>query len=243
MNCTRIEKLLPLYVEGDLDGRETVIVRAHLSSCDDCRSLEAEFRVSQQRLHNFAVPDFGAEFYEQIRGAVLLEINSRPTARPSIFQTLRPFFLWRPAAAAASLALLVLVGALSFGLYRSLIKGDARLMALENKRAEFNPDLFKESGGQPGSVSPMNPGKETRRSVSIAPRALAQRSIRTGNQVKVRPDASIPQSVDGALSTVAEIRQTGGAPENAAPTQAVARMEIQTSDPNIRIIWLGRKSE
>ena len=241
MNCKRIEKLLPLYVEGDLDAGETNALRAHLSACDYCRGQEQEFRVSQQRLHNFAAPDFGAEFYEQIRGAVLRDINSRPVTRPAFFQTLRALFLSRPAMA-ASLAGLVLITALSFGLYRSLVKSDAALLALEKKRAEFNPNLLTVAVEQSVRQDSTGNGNGARPSGLISTKPVRRRALQ-GNQLKVLPENSIPQSVTGASSTIAETTQSSGATGGAASTQAVARMEIQTSDPNIRIIWLGRRSE
>ncbi|MCA1558383.1 MAG: zf-HC2 domain-containing protein, partial [Acidobacteria bacterium] len=51
MNCTAIEKLLPLYIEDDVNEDEAVNVRSHLSSCERCFQLMEEFRASQERLH------------------------------------------------------------------------------------------------------------------------------------------------------------------------------------------------
>ncbi|HEY0322712.1 MAG TPA: zf-HC2 domain-containing protein [Pyrinomonadaceae bacterium] len=240
MNCTTVEKLLPLYVEGDVAVPLMTKVRAHLSSCGHCRSLEEEFRASQSRLHNLAVPEFGADFYEQIRGAVLTEINSSPLARPSVFHTLRTLFMWRPALA-FSFALLVLFGALSFGLYRSLIKPDAPLLVIEQSMGEFNPvemaeaavqnvkdDSIKESGGV------------RQQDITERNNILQQKSQISGQRI-VRPESSIPLSIVAHVSSVAENTQANGRTVEASATQAVARMDIQTSDPNIRIIWLGRK--
>jgi hypothetical protein len=245
MNCTIIEKLLPLYVEGDLAEREMANVRAHLSSCDYCRSVAEEFSASQSRLHNFAVPEFGAEFYEQIRSTVLMEINSRPVSRPSFFQTLRPFFTfftWRPAAA-FSFALLVLFGALSFGLYRSLIKRDAPLLVIEKNMGEFSLDEISEAAGQSRQEDSVNGNGSSivRQSGVTAQNNIARQKLRPVGQGKERPENSIHQSTDAASSSVAEQTQEDGMAGNVAPAQAVARMDIQTSDPNIRIIWLGRK--
>lgn len=239
MNCTIVEKLLPLYVEGDLAVRETADVRAHLSSCDDCRNLAEEFSASQSRLHNFAVPEFGAEFYEQIRGAVLTGINSRPAARPSFFRTLRPLFMWRPAAA-FSLALLALCGALSFGLYRSLLKQDTTLLAIEESMGEFSPYEITEAVVQNVKDNSTKGNGVVRQQGMTARNNIArQRSVAVrGN---ARRESSMPQGVDTSGSSVAESTQSNGGAVEANSTQAIARMEIQTSDPNIRIIWLGRK--
>jgi hypothetical protein len=240
MNCTIVEKLLPLYVEGDLAVQETAKVRAHLSSCDYCRSRAEEYSASQSRLHNFAVPEFGAEFFEQIRGSVLAEINSRPVSRPSFFQTFRPLFIWRPAAA-FSFALLVLFGAVSFGLYRSLTTRAAPLLAIETSRGEFNPVEMAEASGQNVKDASIKESGVVRQASMTAGNNIARQKSRPGTQRNTRSESSAPQSTDAAGSSVAERTQAGDVAGNAVPPQAIARMDIQTSDPNIRIIWLGRK--
>jgi hypothetical protein len=240
MNCTIVEKLLPLYVEDDLAVQETANVRAHVSSCDYCRSVVEEFSASQSRLHNFAVPEFGAEFFEQMRSAVLAEINSSPVSRPSFFQTLRPLFIWRPAAA-FSFALLVLFGALSFGLYRSLMKRDAPLLAIEKSRGEFNPVEMAEASGQNVKDDSIKESGVVRQASMTAVNNIARQKSRPGVQRNSRPESPAPQSIDAAGSSVAERTQAVDMTGNAVPPQAIARMDIQTGDPNIRIIWLGRK--
>jgi hypothetical protein len=146
--------------------------------------------------------------------------------------------MWQPAAA-FSLALLALFGALSFGLYRSLVNGDTPLLAIEESMGEFNPDKITEAiernikddsnnsvmGGQP---------------VVIVRNKVRQKSGISGQRIP-RAEGFNPQSIDAAGLTVAKTTQADGTTEGAVPAQAVARMDIQTSDPNIRIIWLGRK--
>jgi anti-sigma factor RsiW len=243
MNCTIVETLLPLYVEGDASEREAEAVRSHLSGCQDCRAVAEEFRASQSRLHNFAAPEFGAAFYEQIRGAVLREINSgnaNDARRPSLFEALRASFQWRPAVA-FSLALLMLAGALSLtALYRSRLETGAALSALDKSMGDFSLSpqieaerIDRDSNG--GSVRVSNTGFTARNTAR-------QRSAR-GARATVQPESAMPQSTNTAATASAEVKQKT-APVNqnaAAPVQAVARMEIQTSDPNIRIIWLAPK--
>lgn len=239
MNCTKIEKLLPLYVEGDLTEREASEVRSHLSSCNFCRNLSEEFAASQERIRNFAVPEFGAEFYERLRGSVLTEISSRHVERPSVFRTLFPA---RPALA-ASLATLVLFGALfSVALYRSLVKNRTTLTALEKSMADFNLDVLTDD-----EVPPINNAVVSNNAGVGKPGSTADNTVRRrygrGTTAPVRPQTPAPQSIDSAGSTTASsAAQTVGAASDEASRQVVARMDIQTSDPNIRIIWLGRKA-
>jgi hypothetical protein len=241
MNCTTVEKLLPLYLEDDLVAREAQLVRAHLSSCEGCRSLAEEFRSSQARLHNFAVPEFGAEFYEQIRGAVLTEINSRPVARPSFFRRLHVLFPVRPALA-VSLSLLVVCGALTWVVYRSLIKDDNRLAALETSRVDFNPVLFQASPDAPDKQEGSTRGSAGERKSGLTTDNRARQKFSPAARREGRAQVPASENIDAATATAAQPAGNDDERADSAPTQAIARMEIQTSDPNIRIIWLGRKA-
>ncbi|HYO91436.1 MAG TPA: zf-HC2 domain-containing protein [Pyrinomonadaceae bacterium] len=241
MNCTKIEKLLPLYVGGDLSGRDASHVASHLSSCDGCRAIAQEFEASRERLSNFAVPEFGAEFYEQLRGAVMSEINSRPAARPSMLQTLRAFFPARPALV-ASLATLALFCALSFALYRSLVNDEPGLAALEQSMANLNLEMPAVDGARPVSSDVVSDSPRAGRTVFTAGNIARRKAVR-GNPTNALPETSSPEIADAASSAARQaVRQTSGATADEATRQVVARMDIQTSDPNIRIIWLGRKT-
>ncbi|HEX8746959.1 MAG TPA: zf-HC2 domain-containing protein [Pyrinomonadaceae bacterium] len=240
MNCTKIEKLLPLYVEGDLPGPQAKQVGSHLASCDDCRLLAQEFAASQERLRNFAVPEFGAEFYEQLRGAVMREISSGPSAQPAVFRTLRAFFRMR-LALAASLATLALFCALSFALYRSLVKDEQGRAEMEVSMANFSLDM-------PNAFDELRPiGDEVTRNDAgrqplIALNPARRRSLRVAER-RVPPEAPSTRTIGSAGSNAEQAgTQAEGATVYETTRPVVARMDIQTSDPNIRIIWLGRKA-
>ncbi|MBD0370431.1 MAG: zf-HC2 domain-containing protein [Pyrinomonadaceae bacterium] len=246
MRCEQVEKLLPLYVEGDLAEQTQAAISAHLSSCDYCRNLSEEFYASQARLHNFAVPEFGAEFYEQIRRRVLTEINSGPRVRPSFFQMLGSLFYMRPAMA-ATFALLALFGLGSLALYLSLVKQDATLVSLEKRELKLY-ELAAAAGASNGSDVADN--NQVAPKPTVAAVNTVRRKPRPVSGGASAPESSAPQSIDAGNSVAAETSGAGtvvatsaAAAGGATPAEAVARMDIQTSDPNIRIIWLGRKSE
>jgi anti-sigma factor RsiW len=50
--CDRVRDLLPLSAGGDLDPSRAAPVRAHLSECAACRSLEAEYLALIQNARN-----------------------------------------------------------------------------------------------------------------------------------------------------------------------------------------------
>jgi hypothetical protein len=244
MRCERIEKLLPLYVEDDLSAQEMEGMRAHLSSCEACRGLEAEFRSSQQMLHNFEVPEFGAEFYEQIRGTVLAEINSRPLqARPSLFQMLRGSLQFTRPAFAATLSLLLLCGALSLILYRSVLKSDGALVSIEKSMEVFTLEELPASLEKQSGVDATGNDDTGEPERDFTARNIVRRKRMQSEPSTLPRKESIARSVDEsvAVSVTPPGQQVEGTAENSSSVQAVARMEIQTSDPNIRIIWLGQK--
>ena len=248
MNCTGVEKLLPLYVEGDMTEDESVEVRAHLSACEHCFQLSEEFSASQSRLHNFAAPDFGSEFYEQIRGAVLAEITApKPAAPsfPSVIAQLRQFFTWRPALAVSFALLLILCGVISYGLYNSLQKPDAALASLENSRRDFILEIKEAEVPAKNATQDESPGVREQRVTTASNTA---RGPQTGGRLKALPESPAPEKNETVAATTAANASTNTAqpPQkeesgNPEPSQTIARMEIQTSDPNIRIIWLAPK--
>jgi anti-sigma factor RsiW len=92
MNCTHIEKIIPLYAGGDLGDKDETAVAAHLRSCDSCRLLAAGYRRSQELLLSYEAPEFGSAFFDGIRSAVLEE-HARTTATTHLtpFQRARNF--------------------------------------------------------------------------------------------------------------------------------------------------------
>ena len=239
MNCIKVEKLLPLYVGGDLNGRDTARVRAHIYGCDYCQGLAEEFRASQERLRSFAVPEFGAQFYEEIRGAVLREINSGPAPRPSVTGPVSALFAGWPRMA-ASLAILTLLSLLSLGIYHSLVRSDAtHLISLEEGAAKFNPVLFAEAPKvEPDTAGFITKSDDARRPAFASVNSARQKFRRDG-RIKARPPVDM-SGEDGTDGTLAAEPERDAQTEN--KTQAIARIEIQTNDPNIRIIWLARRA-
>jgi hypothetical protein len=248
MRCTSVEKLLPLYVEDDLHEREAGEVSSHLSSCEGCQSLAEELRASQRRLHAFAAPEFDEEFYLSIRRAVLAEINSGTRTRPSLLNIFAAPFSFRPALAASLILLIFFSGAAL--LYKRLSMGggsrsDARMVAIEKSSEEIKASAYYESFGSEGAGALTGePGKASAPQSGPASARVIRRSVRPRGQTAEAARERVAARSSGVASTAMTARaQTEKENNNtAASTDAVARMEIQTSDPNIRIIWLARKS-
>lgn len=241
MRCTTTENLLPLYVEGDLAEDEMQTVRAHLSSCDSCRRTEEEFRASQSRLHAFRAPEFGEEFYKSIRGAVMSEIRSRPPKPVYFFQDVRAHLPARPAMAALAVSSLVVCALLFYGVRYRFSNSGSHLVAVENGLRELNPSQYDGSNGSSKTgVAIKRERERAERQSGSSYGSPARQNLATVSQKDMRSGTTVPVRTNETSAAVRKSATASGASDSAAPTQAVARIEIQTSDPNIRIIWLGR---
>jgi anti-sigma factor RsiW len=228
MNCTRVQELLPLYVGADLAAREAEIVRAHLETCALCRELAEEFAASAAWLQAAPPPEFDEAFFAALRGDVQQAI-AQTAPRPSWVERWFPALNWRWAWVPV-LALILLAIALNWQRQRVL-----PTMQPEQVRAEVSP----------------TPVPEQQRPLS-EPNHLAVEELPRGKQRRVFPRrVALPREAAIALDPA----QTGLPKESPKPiapavgesmlatAPELMRIEIQTADPNIRIIWLTPKPQ
>lgn len=91
MNCTYIERILPLYAGGDLGCKGERVVAAHLRSCASCGLLAEGYRRSQEILSSYEAPEFSVAFFDGIRSAVLEEYAGTASPRLTLVQRARNF--------------------------------------------------------------------------------------------------------------------------------------------------------
>jgi hypothetical protein len=265
MRCTRVEKFLPLYVAGDLAGRRAERhVARHLATCESCRGLAEEYDASRDLVRDAATlpPDFDGAFYAEIRRSVLAEITRERTrlAPPPASNVFASLFNARFAYAASLILLFATVAALS--LY-SYIGRKSEIATANRERIgtpEATPVPTRTTASNDGrSVAPVeatvaeakNGGsRQTAKPLSLKRRANSgnaqnetQRSLNPVNNAPVHakrnPRAPVVAAPDEHTAEIA-ISNSGSA-TTAAPE--VSRIEIQTSDPNIRIIWLSPRPD
>lgn len=264
MKCTRVEKFLPLHVAGDLAERRARAVENHLAACAKCRLTAGEHRASRDMFCAATLsPDFDGAFYEEIRNSVLARIRRDHTlAPPSRFSRLFDARL----AYAASLSLLVIAAALALHSYpRRTSEGGARermIAAVESERPPASPatrenpqttapgddgrtssrpshERVKTSGERRANrLSPPRPGANIEKARKALPPGLNTTS-RTPSTARQHPHALNVAATERAHAQ--EINAGDGGANNASPE--VSRIEIQTSDPAIRIIWLSPRAE
>ena len=77
MNCRRIEELIPLYVEGDLETGKADAVLTHTQACAHCNQIIAEYKASQDWLRSGDVPDFDDASLDALRAGAMKESGDR----------------------------------------------------------------------------------------------------------------------------------------------------------------------
>jgi anti-sigma factor RsiW len=223
MNCRRTEELIPLYVGGDLDKNATEAVRDHLASCNDCAMLASQFDESRRWLDG-ATPRFEEALFDDIKRGVMREIGTlepRRGVRDWLMRSVVPLFGSRPLVVAAT-ALLALAAGILFLLYSSrsgLTKPDEQ-RAREEQPAPQTPDVAS--------------ANDERDRDNPAPHPRHHR-----RHIHIRHDVETPTEVAVRKNSGNDIREASTEPEGG--DDQMLRIEILTSDPNVRIIWFAPK--
>jgi hypothetical protein len=228
MNCRRIEELIPLYVSGDVDRRLSGEVQSHLKTCGGCAELAAEYEASRNWLSG-APPEFDEALLADVKRGIMRELeNAKPQA--GLFELMSETIartLLRPAVAAG--LLLVVFGALTFWLYaeRQGSKPPTQAVATEDKDASE-----RVAHDSLGGATPSAKKQPLRTGINHHPRAAGLSSNRRQRSIGVTEEQVITQ--------IAEATNEALSPsEVAVDSGGMLRIEIQTVDPNIRIIWFA----
>jgi hypothetical protein len=243
MLCTHAEKLIPLFAGDDLPPREADALRRHLEFCANCRRLASEFKESREWLREFTAPEFDEATLDGMRDSVLRDIG-RIENRSRRLQWIVPGWNLR-FAFATSLALLLIGSLLGLVINRRQSPHDPESNRAEARKgdsdqAKFPPGKTRDdrANGDKQAAS----RKTDRRKFMREPikRELGE-SPQTEGQM-VDPDL-ITQNTD----TVGPTTDPSVAPDPATTdpdaNQDALRIEIQTADPNIRIIWFAPKPD
>lgn len=222
MKCTHIEKLLPLFVENDLDERQIRLIADHLESCISCRSLSEQYAESQGWLRASPAFAFSEKTDAALRDSIRREIaaDRKPDSRWSAWGFKSAF------AFSATAAILLGMG-LSF--WRS--KPEPKPIARSKGTIE-QPNVSPtraDSWSNAGAILSEKRGQQHRPVRQSPPRIEA---------VQLPPAPSFRPLLilsDHAAALDIAMVQPGSPPE-------MLRIEIQTDDPNIRIIWFAPRT-
>lgn len=239
MNCRRITELMPLLVEKDLPDAAMQEASRHLSDCETCSALLHDYAASQSWLHTQALPEFDAAFYLNLQRDVMQEIARRPS-RLSVFHRLTEALRWRRGWALAML-LVLLVGAIAFFIYAKQPKPDAT-----QEQVIVKPPPEKRQDAPPLPKEERENLSQNFTVVKQPKKPLRQKRERTlpWTLPSVKPELTHPKEVIAANQTTGGIEKSPintGDIEVFFDTLQMTRMELQTADPNIRIIWFAPK--
>ncbi len=228
MNCKQAEELLPLYAGHELEENHATLVTEHLQTCAACAQVAGEYRESIQLTEQFAPPVFSDAVYAGIRQRVLREIEAEataPTWLQAIANLFRPRLTW-------AIASVLLIAISLFAVYFIVNK-----QSHEPQLADIPPRKIQEEsnpGSQDDNAAPVSTGgkKERLAGNTKPPR---KRSGDTNTVATKTPDTwTTANNVSAQSSSLPEPMVF---PRNSAAPGKTMRLELQTKDPNIRIIW------
>ena len=242
MNCKDVQELLPLYVGGDLEERRAKMVTAHLQSCTECAGSANEYHETRQLLQQFAPAPFNEAVYAGIRQRVLREIERESTA-PGLTRLLESLFRPRLRWAVAT-ALLLAVAVFAFYFIASRRANLMKPQVADIHRTVDGPTStsIKESKGLPPVNTVKNEGP-------VQGPAGGTHGSQRRKRTRAAPDRARPATGYGAdpRSMTARSLPDGnnltepGAARDPVTSEKTLRVEIQTRDPNIRIIWFAHQ--
>jgi hypothetical protein len=216
MKCARVEALLPLFVEGDLRAIRGRAVASHLRSCARCGEVADGYRASQRRLRLYGPSEVDDALLDAIRESVMkrLEREARRPGRARLTFDLLP----ARRLALAAVAVFIAAGA---------------ILALLGERGRDEtagePVAARNSVGESAVTGP-GPAEVAAPGVARVERPNPERPTRTA------PRVSKPAP---ARSRGAGTRRARRSPADESDPVPPQRIELQTSDPLIRIIWFA----
>ena len=266
MNCKHVQELLPLYVGRDLEDKHAKLVMAHLQSCAECAGSANEYRETRQLLQQFAPPPFSEGVYAGIRQRVLREIGREspevtvPTMPQFVASLFRPRIRW---AIATALVLAVSVFAFYFIANRRnnqpQLAGSGRPVdrtrpdEQANARSPVNELAVAPAPSSDGNNGPHSTitGRSTGTYTTIAGAHQAQRrkspAVAAGRTAPPTVNVAVNTPDTGPMTAAVSLQSNNLAAPDAFPTRNPAtsektlRVEMQTKDRNIRIIWFSQQ--
>lgn len=261
MNCKHVEELLPLFVGRDLEEERALLVITHVRSCTQCARSAKEHSEASQLLQLFEPPQFSEAAYTAVRSRVLREIERESSAPHSIFaleflrRSFRPHAMW-----AVSTAVLIAVCAFAYYFIANRTSEQRNRLQLAENRGTGQQNTRDEQANlesKDDSVKPLpspssKDDKPDRTGTPGASPALATNSLKPRlNQTHSRRagESSTPAGLSGrgprppavtvGLAQYSPVESKDPTPNSSISSDKTLRLEIQTSDRNIRIIWFS----
>lgn len=235
MNCNQVERLLPLYVSRDLEAGREHLLKVHLESCAACSGAAAEYRLTRELLQEFAPPALSEEVYAGIRQNVWRQIEAESRTRfhwEAVIELFRPRLAWALAA-----VVLITVSVLGIYLIASRLNVPQRIAVSDPATNSNSPD--KGRSKDETKLPPVNSNE------TPGPRLADRRPTHRPTHRNISADRPDSVAVARSAESLTTDSQTGldnsVQPDESSDNNSKnsLRMEIQTKNPNIRIIWFS----
>lgn len=241
MKCQEVQELMPLYVGSDLDEGRARLVAAHVQTCETCSHMAREYNETRQSIQEFVPPAFSDDFYAQMRQGVWQHIEQKstgPALSGIIADLFRPRLAW-------ALATAVLIAVFAIGIYVFSRQGVPQPVVSNLPSTTHSTPHEQPSTSSPNNKSSasslVSSGSNSRRAGVHQLDSRQQRNT-IHDRVKIRGISTVAAVSSAAISApeASNLRQPGNGSSDAS--HAPLRMEIQTKNPNIRIIWFAPRN-
>jgi len=233
MNCTQIERLIPLYIGGGLPAEDETTVRHHLAACEQCAATAGEFEESRDWLRGFTPPQFDQPVLDEMRDQVLTKI-ARVQTPPSLLDLLLPTWKIRIVLSGSTALVLLIAGLLVF------LNSQRSTEQHPITRKGPTPDLEAEQKLHPSEITKTETNPQIQEQKTNAHHQSPRRPATTEIKLPILNLPQIDQFLDIGRREIrfpfnSEMASYLDINEN--EDREMLKIEIQTADPNIRIIW------
>ena len=239
MNCQQVQDLMPLYVGGDLEERRVRLVVAHVQTCETCSDVAREYRETRQLLQTFVPPAFSDDFYADMRQGVWENIEKK-SASPAFSSVIGHLFRPRLAWALATAALIAVSVVGVYVISRRSAAPQPVVSHQPPKNQTTPDDKLSISSQHDTSAAPSlaSSGSNSRRT-SVPQLYVRQKRKMIPDRVNLPAVSTVAAVSPPAISApeANDLRQPSNGSSDAS--HAPLRMEIQTKNSNIRIIWFA----
>ncbi len=266
MSCKKFERLIALYVEGDLSGREERKLGGHLAACPVCSQFAEEVRENQRLVKTVYRRPVDAALLREVRRRVMGEVQADRRYPRRWFDSVLPT-RWSWPYASAGIGVVLMLGGVGWWLARSANESQVAINSpLEQRqdRDQFSAGITEdpaasrdkgthdpEDSDEPFlSVSPTgkravdHPTTEKAARISqpsfAAPKSGGE-GIGAGNSEapEKAPQDSAPQPPDSDPSTPRiEIVSVGNTGDPSDPGEESVMLKIASNNPDILIYWV-----
>ncbi len=213
-SCSAFSARISLYVEDDLDARAADEVRKHITACAACASELRDYRLSQAWLRQYEAPAPDAAALDSLRRHLARRLE--PADRqPPVLRLLQRHWWWQRRTAPGPTLALVALALVSTAAFLGSA-GPGRKS--EPSESSPNAQNFMPEARVPSPVG-----------VSATPESAERESL-------VSPDTqALGDKLAGSLAV------DDSALDEDIPSPDNTRIEIQTRDPKVRIIWFAQR--